>query len=152
MTAMLGAFCSSASMSIATQANIANFFQISYASTNEALSNVNQYRYFTRTAPSDAIQGPLLAKSLILLGITPYIAVVHLVDSYSSSLAKQIILKYEETDQYTVLMTYSFDSAGKTDADYDDIVFRIGESGCGKLDSFYYYFSLSNPLSWFIFY
>mmetsp|Transcript_18994 Transcript_18994/g.31742 ORF Transcript_18994/g.31742 Transcript_18994/m.31742 type:complete len:992 (-) Transcript_18994:1956-4931(-) len=120
-------------MAIATQANIANFFQISYASTNEALSNVNQYRYFTRTAASDAIQGPLLAKSLIELGVTPIIAVVHLLDGYSASLASSIIQKYQETGEYYVLLTLPFDSATTSDEDYHDIIFRVGESGCAAI-------------------
>lgn len=132
MTAVVGAFCSGASMAIATDANSQDFFQISYASTNEALSDVDQYRYFARTAASDAIQGPLLAKSLIALGATPFLAVMHLTDSYSSSLAKAVIQKYEESGEYLVLLTLPFDSEETSDADYHDLVFQVGESGAGK--------------------
>ena len=135
MTAGVGAFCSGASMSIATQANIEDFFQISYASTNEALSNVDQYRYFARTAASDAIQGPLLAKSLVLLGATPYMAVLHLTDSYSASLAKAVIQQYEESGENKVLLTYAFDSDQISEEEYGDIIFKAGESGAGEWHS-----------------
>ena len=136
MTALIGAFCSGASMSIATQANIENFFQISYSSTNEDLSDINQYRYFARTAASDAIQGPLLAKSLVSLGLTPYIAVVHLLDGYSASLAESIVQSYQDSGEYFVLITLSFDGATTSDEDYDDIIFKIGESGSGEYNCY----------------
>lgn len=131
MTALLGSYCSGASKGIASQANIDNFLQVSYASTSEDLSNVNFYRYFARTAPSDAVQGPLLAKTLIALGLTPYIAVVHQTASYAASLAKSIVQKYGESGQYQVLLTYAFDSESTSDEEYHDIIFRIGQSGAG---------------------
>jgi ABC-type branched-subunit amino acid transport system substrate-binding protein len=67
--------------------------QISYSSTSTSLSDKEEFTYFARTCYSDDAQGRMLAELLPQVGLAPFVAVISVDTTYSSSLAAAFINK-----------------------------------------------------------
>jgi branched-chain amino acid transport system substrate-binding protein len=84
---IVGAMCSSATISAANSAAIpAGVVMISPASTSPAISAMKDKDFIFRTAPSDSLQGKILARSLIRLGIKK-VALTYVNNDYGKGLA-----------------------------------------------------------------
>ena len=80
---LVGAASSSVSIAIAEKAAASHVPQISYSSTNAALSNKTAYPYFLRDVPPDSVQGVALASIVYGLGIKN-VATLSTNDDYGS--------------------------------------------------------------------
>lgn len=95
VTAMVGAFCTGATIGAATAASIpGNMVQISPSATAPVLTDLEDNDLVYRTAPSDAFQGVKLADLLISKGITD-VALTYVNNDYGKGLADVFAATFE---------------------------------------------------------
>ncbi len=95
VTAMVGAFCTGATVGAATAAGIpGNMVQISPSATAPVLTTLEDNDLVFRTAPSDAFQGVKLADLLISKGITD-VALTYVNNDYGKGLADVFAANFE---------------------------------------------------------
>lgn len=95
VTAMVGAFCTGATVGAATAASIpGNMVQISPSATAPVLTDLDDNDLVYRTAPSDAFQGVKLADLLISKGITD-VALTYVNNDYGKGLADVFAATFE---------------------------------------------------------
>lgn len=95
VTAMVGAFCTGATVGAATAASIpGNMVQISPSATAPVLTDLDDNDLVFRTAPSDAFQGVKLADLLISKGIDD-VALTYVNNDYGKGLADVFAATFE---------------------------------------------------------
>ncbi len=91
---VMGAACSSATLALLASVIEANVALVSPSSTSPQLTTVEKGGMFSRTAPSDAFQGVVLAAELIKDGIET-ISIISRADSYGRGLANATLEAFE---------------------------------------------------------
>ena len=91
---VMGAACSSATLALLSSVIEANVALVSPSSTSPQLTTVEKGGMFSRTAPSDAFQGVVLAAELIKDGIET-ISIISRADSYGRGLANATLEAFE---------------------------------------------------------
>lgn len=90
----MGAACSSATLALLSSVIEANVALVSPSSTSPQLTTVEKGGMFSRTAPSDAFQGVVLAAELVKDGIET-ISIISRADSYGRGLANATLEAFE---------------------------------------------------------
>ena len=93
--AIVGAASSSVSLNTLKLVTDAGILQISPANTSPDLTTAQDNGLYFRTAPSDVLQGRVLADLLLADGYTN-VAIISLQDAYGEGLAKYTTLPFEE--------------------------------------------------------
>ena len=91
---VMGAACSSATLALLSSVIEANVALVSPSSTSPQLTTVEKGGMFSRTAPSDAFQGVVLAAELVKDGIET-ISIISRADSYGRGLANATLEAFE---------------------------------------------------------
>lgn len=91
---IVGAASSAVSFNIMAKLNDAEIIQISPANTSPAFTTDPKAEYYYRTAPSDVIQGRVLADEIIADGHSS-VAILALQDSYGTGLADEVAKNIE---------------------------------------------------------
>lgn len=95
VTAMVGAFCTGATVGAANAAGIpGNMVQISPSASAPVLTDLDDNDLVYRTTPSDAFQGVKLAELLLSKGITD-VALTYLNNDYGKGLADVFVATFE---------------------------------------------------------
>lgn len=104
---LIGAAASDKSLAIIDKVTGAQVVQCSGSNTSPRFTNYNDNGYYFRTAPSDAIQGPVLADTIIGDGHTR-VAIAARADSYGKGLANATARALEEAGA-TVTLKQTYD-------------------------------------------
>lgn len=109
VAAVVGAWCSGASISSASLLSVGEVPQISYGSMSDRLSDGIRFPYFARTVPAVAIEGFVIADMIdSLFGYTS-IAIVFGSDEYGR--ASEASVRTEMSYQVTILDSIMVSSA-----------------------------------------
>ena len=130
VVAVAGAACSGASMGANSILSSYGIPQVSYASTNPALSDDSTYPGFMRMVPSDAMQGHAISYAFNQTGDT-YPAIVHMNNAYGSGTADAFADAYGFSN---ICSTLSYDEmAINNDDDFSDEVYSLTGDGCDSV-------------------
>ncbi|MFC5994112.1 ABC transporter substrate-binding protein [Pseudonocardia hispaniensis] len=105
--AVIGAAASGMTLAIIDRVTGANVVQCSGSNTAPNLTDYNDNGYYVRTAPSDALQGPVLAETVVADGHSR-VAIVARADDYGRGLAKATAQALEEAGA-TVALNETYD-------------------------------------------
>jgi ABC-type branched-subunit amino acid transport system substrate-binding protein len=105
---------------VARRANVDTFPQISFAATDDSLSQTEDYFYFARTVTSDTEQGVAVARLLEHLGLAPYAALVYQDVDYSAKLKNHFVRAWAESG-HTLLLEANLGGGGSA----EDVVAAI---------------------------
>ena len=130
VVAVAGAACSGASMGANSILSSYGIPQVSYASTNPALSDDSTYPGFMRMVPSDAMQGHAISYAFNQTGDT-YPAIVHMNNAYGDGMADAFADAYGFSN---ICSTLSYDEmAINNDDDFSDEVYSLTGDGCDSV-------------------
>mgnify|MGYP001160946577 CR=1 FL=1 len=140
---VMGAACSGTSLAILDTAIAEQVVMVSPSNTSPQFTKMDKGGFYARTAPSDLLQGEVLAKLLIDDGIKT-ISIISRADSYGRGLAEATASAFEDTDAGRSVKTIVYHA---TDAsEFTSEVTAVGkgspdaivgilfpETGCGVL-------------------
>jgi len=125
---IIGAASSAVSFNFMAKLNDAEIVQISPANTSPAFTTDPKAEYYYRTAPSDVIQGRVLADEIIADGHSS-IAILALQDSYGTGLADEVAKNIEGAGGEVVLKEIYDPQAAEFTAE----VSKVAASGADAL-------------------
>ena len=141
----MGAAASGISLAIMDTAINAGVVMVSPSNTSPQFTKVKNGGFYARTAPSDLLQGAVLAQVLIDDGATS-VSIISRADSYGRGLAEATAAAFEDADAGRVVDTIVYHSqdasefssevtqAGKNGSDAI-VAILFPETGCGVLKS-----------------
>lgn len=117
---LIGAAASGQSLAIIDKVTGAQVVQCSGSNTAPNFTNYDDGGYYFRTAPSDALQGPVLAETVVADG-NSNVAIVARADDYGAGLAQATAQALEEAGA-TVALNQTYDPAAQN---FDAVVQQI---------------------------
>jgi branched-chain amino acid transport system substrate-binding protein len=145
VSGVMGAAASGISLAIMDTAINAGVVMVSPSNTSPQFTKVKNGGFYARTAPSDLLQGAVLAQVLIDDGATS-VSIISRADSYGRGLAEATAAAFEDADAGRVVDTIVYHSqdasefssevtqAGKNGSDAI-VAILFPETGCGVLKS-----------------
>ena len=138
---VMGAACSSTSLAILDTAIAAEVVMISPSNTSPQFTKIDKKGFYARTAPSDLLQGDVLASLLVEDGVQT-VSIISRADSYGRGLAEATAAAFEAAGGTVKTIVYHATDAseftsevtavGKGDADAI-VGILFPETGCGVL-------------------
>ena len=143
---VMGAACSGASLAILDTAIGAGVVMVSPSNTSPQFTNMDKKGLYARTAPSDLLQGQVMAQLLADDGVKT-ISIISRSDSYGRGLAEATAAAFEAVEGQSVnTIVYHPDGATEFSAEVTAVTKRkvdaivsilFVESGCGVLGEAY---------------
>ena len=138
---VMGAACSGTSLAILDTAIAAEVVMVSPSNTSPQFTKIDKKGFYARTAPSDLLQGDVLASLLVEDGVQT-VSIISRADSYGRGLAEATAAAFEAAGGTVKTIVYHATDAteftsevtavGKGDADAI-VGILFPETGCGVL-------------------
>ena len=138
---VMGAACSSTSLAILDTAIAAEVVMVSPSNTSPQFTKIDKKGFYARTAPSDLLQGDVLASLLVEDGVQT-VSIISRADSYGRGLAEATAAAFEAAGGTVKTIVYHATDASEVTSEVtavgkggaDAIVgILFPETGCGVL-------------------
>jgi branched-chain amino acid transport system substrate-binding protein len=152
---VMGAAASGISLAIMQTAIDAGVVMVSPSNTSPQFTKVKNGGFYARTAPSDLLQGAVLAQVLIEDGVKT-LSIISRADSYGRGLAEATAAAFEDADEGRVVNTIVYHDQNATE--FSSEVTQVGKNnsdaivgilfpstGCGVLQAAFEQGSIETP-------